>query len=150
MRPSVPERRTLTLKTPGTDGHRTVREDEYPRVVIGDERRVVEAFASWLREQGWTVTAEVQFVDLYAERHGERRFVEAKGRTTAPGLDVDTMYGQLLRRVTEESPSVRYYVVVPSSAVRAALRVPRWVRDRLAIDVYGVSDAGEVSGPHAG
>ena len=113
----------------------------------GDEQRVVAVFAAWLEAQGWTVTAETQYADLYAERAGEQRFVEAKGRTAAIGLDVDTLYGQLLRRMTEKSPRVRYYVVAPSAAVRAALRVPRWVRERLAIDVFEVTEDGVVRGP---
>jgi hypothetical protein len=44
--------------------------------------------------------------------------------------------------MTEESPQVRYYVVVPGAAAQAALRVPQWVRKRLAIDVFEVTDDG--------
>lgn len=83
----------------------------YGRLVRGDEQRVVAVFAAWLEAQGWTVAAETQYADLYAERASEQRFVEAKGRTAATGLDVDTLYGQLLRRMIEDSPRVRYYVV---------------------------------------
>ena len=35
-------------------------------------------------------------------------------------------------------------MVVPENAVAAALRVPRWIRDRLRIRVWAVSDLGEV------
>lgn len=51
-------------------------------------------------------------------------YAEAKGRTTAPGLDVDTGYGQLLRRMPDEDqPATRYAIVVPTEALRAAERV---------------------------
>jgi hypothetical protein len=59
---------------------------------------VIDAYASWLERGGWTVQREVNFADIYAEREDERLYAEAKGRTTSPGLDVDTLYGQLLRR----------------------------------------------------
>jgi hypothetical protein len=109
----------------------------------GDEKRVVAAFADWLRQQGWVVETEVNFVDVYARRDDERLYAEAKGRTTAIGLDVDTVYGQLLRRMANPA-NTRYAVVVPTAGVQAALRVPVWVHDRLAVDVYEVDDAGRV------
>src|ERR1017187_6499411 len=64
----------------------------------------------------------------------ERLHAEAKGRTTSPGLDVDTLYGQLLRRMKDPKPGVRNSVVVPTSALNAALRarpsVNRCLRSR--------------------
>lgn len=83
---------------------------------------MVAAFCDWLISQGWTVAREVDFVDVLAERGGERLLAEAKGRTASPGLDVDTMYGQLLRRMGPSDEQVRYAVVVPDSAVAAAAR----------------------------
>ena len=44
------------------------------------------------------MTREVGFVDVVARKDGATAYAEAKGGTTSPGLDVDTMYGQLLRR----------------------------------------------------
>jgi hypothetical protein len=38
----------------------------------------------------------------------------------------------------------RFAVVIPTGAEAAALRVPRRVRDLLRIDVYAVSDDGQV------
>jgi len=113
----------------------------------GDEERVVAAFVDWLRQNGWTVKREVDFVDVYAERGAERLYAEAKGRTAAIGLDVDTLYGQLLRRMNDSVAGARYAVVVPTAAVAAALRVPAWVLERLAVDVYDVDDLGKVH-PH--
>ncbi len=112
--------------------------------MIGDEARVVEAFCAWLEREGWTVRREVKFTDVVAERGGERLYVEAKGHTAAIGLDVDTLYGQLLRRMPDESARARYGVVVPTAAVAAALRVPDWVRQRLKIDIYEVTNEGSV------
>lgn len=81
----------------------------------GDELRVVDAFVAWLQGQGWTVSREVQHVDIYAERDAERLYAEAKGRTTAPGLDVDTLYGQLLRPIRRPPLDTRLsYPLLPS------------------------------------
>ena len=42
------------------------------------------------------------------------------------------------------SSTPRFAVVIPTGAEAAALRVPRRVRDVLRIDVYAVSDDGQV------
>jgi hypothetical protein len=110
----------------------------------GDEKRVVDVYVGWLEGDGWAVQREVDFADVYAERGPERLYAEAKGRPSELGLDVDTLYGQLLRRMKDRASGARYAVVVPTSAVGAALRVPAWVRDRLAIDVYEVDGDGVV------
>lgn len=113
----------------------------------GDEARVVEAFCAYMRDDGWEITTEVAFCDVVATKPaGQRVYAEAKGRTMSPGLDVDTMFGQLLRRMTTNEPATRYAVVVPEgAALTAALRVPDSVRDTLRIDVYSVSETGVVS-----
>jgi hypothetical protein len=116
--------------------------------MLGDEQRVVDAFVRYLSEHGWTVSREVDFCDLVAWRDDERLFVEAKGRTAAIGTDVDTMYGQILRRMPlAEDPTARFAVVVPTRAGQAALRVPPRVRALLSVEVFVVSDDGVVSGP---
>lgn len=110
----------------------------------GDETRVIAAFCEYLGSDGWTVEREVNFVDVKATRGGVTLYAEAKGRTKEVGLDVDTLYGQLLRRIPEDAPDSILGVVIPDGAVSAALRVPDWVRDRLRIHVWTVSDAGQV------
>lgn len=111
----------------------------------GDEARIVDAFCAWLEAQGWTIQREVDFVDVLAERDGQKIYAEAKGRTTAPGLDIDTLYGQLLRRMPpEEVGSARFAVVVPAGAVIMAQRVPSRVRQLLRISIYGVDEHGRV------
>lgn len=114
--------------------------------MVGDEKRVVDAFCRCLEEEGWTVSREVDSCDVVAARgDDELIYAEAKGRTKAIGLDVDTLYGQLLRRmpIGEES-AARFAVVVPSSAIAAATRVPPRVREILRIDIYEVADDGRV------
>ena len=54
---------------------------------------MIDADVTWLERSNWTVRREVDFVDVYAERGEERLYAEAKGRTTSPGLDVDTLMG---------------------------------------------------------
>src|SRR5260370_20859408 len=83
----------------------------------GDEERVVRAYVDWRERSGWTVSREVEFADVYAERGEQRLYAEAKGRTAAIGLDVDTLYGQLLRRMKDPATETRYVVVVPTAAV---------------------------------
>ena len=110
---------------------------------------MVAAFATYLRERDWTVSEEVDFCDLVAERDGERLFVEAKGHTAAIGTDVDTMYGQISRRMPiAEEPTARFAVVVPAVAERAARRVPERIRALLSLEVFGIDDDDGVSGPH--
>lgn len=113
--------------------------------MIGDEQRVVDAFCRHLEAEGWT-NREVDLCDVVAQRDTEVMYAEAKGRTKAIGLDVDTLYGQLLRRmpITEDSSS-RFAAVVPSTAVDAAIRVPPRVREMLRIGVYEVDDNGDVT-----
>lgn len=82
----------------------------------GDEERVIQAFCAFLHERGWSTEREVGFIDVVAQKDGRRILAEAKGRTAAVGLDVDTMFGQLLRRMPQErlAPGTRFAVVVPT------------------------------------
>jgi hypothetical protein len=105
---------------------------------VSDEAEIVAAFVAWLVAKGWTVQTEVAWADIVAERDGERLIAEAKGGTSEPGLDLDTLYGQLLRRMVPDE-NVRYGVVVPARVEPTALRVPSFVRRALAIDVYSVA-----------
>ncbi|QDO88054.1 hypothetical protein FNH13_06570 [Ornithinimicrobium ciconiae] len=115
----------------------------------GDEERVIQAFCAFLSSGGWSVTREVSFVDVVAEKDGRQIIAEAKGRTAAMGLDVDTMYGQLLRRMpeTRPDPATRFALVVPTEASAAVRRVPGWVLNELAIDIYLVGPDGTVTVP---
>lgn len=109
------------------------------------EAEVTDAFHDWLVAGGWKVQREVDFVDLLADHpDGRRLYVEAKGKTSSPGLDVDTLYGQLLRRMRLDEDCARYAVVVPEAVLRAVLRVPMAVRHRLHVDVYAVDEQGDV------
>jgi hypothetical protein len=107
---------------------------------------VVPAFQLWLEAQGWETETEAEFVDVVARRGNETIYAEVKGRTKGrPGAGLDTLYGQLLRRMpAEEDPNTTFAVVVPTGSEAAALRVPRRIRDSLRIDIYTVSDDGQV------
>jgi hypothetical protein len=119
-----------------------------PEVEWHERDVVVPAFRRWLEAQGWETETEAEFVDVLARRGDETIYAEAKGRTKSrPGGGVDSLYGQLLRRMPGAEggdPNTRFAVVVPTGAEAAALRVPRRVRDLLRIDVYSVSDDGQV------
>jgi hypothetical protein len=113
-----------------------------------DEHRVVQAFCRWLEERGWTTEIEVDHIDVVATRGQEILFAEVKGNTRSrPGAGVDSMYGQLLRRMAAEDTAEAgrsYAVVVPTGSIAAALRVRRRVRDLLGIAVYSVTQDGQV------
>jgi hypothetical protein len=47
------------------------------------------SYVSWLERNGWTVSREVESVDISAERGQDNLYAEAEGRT-AIRLDVDT------------------------------------------------------------
>lgn len=114
--------------------------------MIGDEARVVDHFVAWLESYRWDTLREQAFVDVMATRQGVTIYAEAKGRTSSPGLDVDTLYGQLLRRIPADAIGVAHLaVVVPDVALKFALRVHEAVRDALNIHVYAVSEDGAVS-----
>ena len=106
-------------------------------VETGRESEIVEVFVGWLERNGWKVRTSVDAADVVAERGDELLVVQAKGITSEPGLDLDTLYGQLLRRMTSLDRA-RYAVVVPEILVATACRVPERVRERLQIEVYGV------------
>jgi hypothetical protein len=119
-----------------------------PEVEWHERDVVVPAFRRWLETQGWETETETGFVDVVAHRGNETIYAEVKGRTKSrPGAGLDTLYGQLLRRMPVEEvgdPNTRFAVVIPTGAEAAALRVPRRVRDLLRIDIYAVSDDGQV------
>lgn len=112
---------------------------------VASEAQIVSAFCRWLEAEGWRVEREVDFADVVAKRGSETLCVEAKGMTAATGLDTDTAYGQLLRRITDTDPDRRYGLVLPESRVEAALRVSAHVRRLLRIEVYGVGEDGTVT-----
>ena len=116
-------------------------------MVRGDETAVVVAFAEWLRATGWSVRTEVDSADVVAERDGARLICEAKGRTTDPGTDFDTAYGQLLRRMPTEGDSKAGFGLVMRDdprSIRAARRVNERVRALLRITLYAVAENGTV------
>jgi Holliday junction resolvase-like predicted endonuclease len=109
---------------------------------------VVPAFCRWLEAQGWTTETEKGHIDVVAHRGGETICAEVKGRTKGrPGGELDKVFGQLLRRMSDEQladPDTRFAVVVYAGAEPAALRVSKRVRDLLRIDIYAVGDDGHV------
>ena len=112
-----------------------------------DEARVARDFAGWLSSQGWVVRTEVDLVDIVAEKDGRRLYVEVKGASTAPGLDVDAAIGQLVRRMpSEPDQSVSFALVVRDEprSVEAAVRAPQRVLDLLGMSLYAVDEDGGV------
>jgi len=111
----------------------------------GDEARVVAAFERFLLANGWQLVREPSsWADVIAVHGGRRLVAEAKGNTGAnSGLDVDTMFGQLLRRMDDHRVT-DWAVVVPTAVLPKVLRVPEQVLARLGIEVYEVAENDEV------
>jgi hypothetical protein len=107
------------------------------------EREVVDHFRCWLEAAGWEVDIEVDWADITAVRGDRTLIAEAKGTTASAGLDIDTAFGQLLRRMRDDDSTV-YAIVIPRGSVRAALRVPSHVLTRLRVSVFSVGDDGTV------
>ncbi|MFE7422186.1 hypothetical protein [Rhodococcus sp. NPDC057529] len=108
---------------------------------------MARAFAGWLSSQGWTVRTEADFVEIVAEKDGQRLYVEIKAASTAPGLDVDTAIGQLVRRMPSEADqSVSFALVVRDEplSVEAAVRAPQRILDLLGMALYAVDEGGRV------
>lgn len=117
------------------------------RTLLGtsDEDRVTAVFRAWLIANDWTpVDPADPWADIEAVRGNEHLIGEVKGRTADKGIDADIAYGQLLRRMTTETEAVRYAVVVPTTSVTAAQRVPTHIRRQLRIDLYEVTDDNHV------
>lgn len=114
----------------------------------GDEERVVAAVCAWLRSHGWHVQTEVDHVDVLATKGGRSLYAEAKGSSSVIGTDIDTMYGQLLRRMrNSDDDTARFAAVVMDEpkSLRAVRRVPAHIRELLNIDIYTVSIDGHVT-----
>lgn len=109
------------------------------------ETEVEGAFVRYLLDRGWDVDTDgVDHADVVARRGAEHIVAEVKGTTTSPGLDVDTAYGQLLRRMGDRPDGTRFAIVVPESARKAAVRVPAEIRWKFGIDVWVVTELGSV------
>ena len=109
------------------------------------ETEVEGAFVRYLLDRGWDVdTDKVDHADVVARRGAEHIVAEVKGTTTSPGLDVDTAYGQLLRRMGDRPEGTRFALVVPEAARKAAVRVPPEIRWKFGIDVWVVTELGSV------
>lgn len=112
---------------------------------VRSEAEVTATVIRWLLERGWDVReGPSDGADLVAKRGAERLVVEAKGHTSAPGLDVDTMFGQILRRIDPAEEMTRYAVAVPETLARTVERIDADVLDRLDIAVWLVDDFGRV------
>lgn len=108
------------------------------------EAQVQEAFVAHLQAEGWTVTlGDASYVDVIAKRGDERLLAEVKGVTSSVGTDVDTLYGQILRRISGK-PDEEYAVVVPARILTSVQRVSSTVRAKLGIALFVVAEDGTV------
>jgi hypothetical protein len=128
-----PGRALGTLNVAGELVGRFPRMAFWPPEVPWHERDVVvPTFRRWLETQGWDTETETGFVDVVAQRGNETIYAEVKGRTKSrPGAGLDTLYGQLLRRMPVEEvgdPNTRFAVVIPTGAgCRSLTQIERMI-----------------------
>jgi hypothetical protein len=136
----------LLTRNHATPRSRLSRQRGHARLAFVIEAQVQIVFVKYLNELGWEVTTDnADHTDVVARRGSELLIAEVKGTTSSPGLDVDTAYGQLLRRMQDDHPlGARYALVVPDSARKFAVRVSEHVRKRVGIEVWAVDEAGAV------
>jgi hypothetical protein len=114
--------------------------DLYPH-----EEFIQNALVRHFVERGFSVEMERHNPDVLAwQPGGERWHIEAKGLTTAVGLDFRTGIGQLVQGMTERGP--RYAIAVPDEpAFRSQCsRVTRWVRQDLNLWWLFVDSQGSI------
>lgn len=108
------------------------------------EAEVQAAFVRHLLERGWDPTVDgSDHVDVSARRGAEHLVAEVKGDTGSPGTDVDTLVGQLLRRIDPDTDE-RYVLVVTERLLAKVQRIAGRVLARLGIEVAVVDDLGGV------
>ncbi|WP_322446984.1 hypothetical protein [Robertmurraya mangrovi] len=75
---------------------------------------------------------------------GERWRIEAKGLTSAVGLDFRTGLGQLIQRMDE--PEARYGIAIPNipAYLKQVNQIKPWVREKFGLFILIVSEDGEV------
>ena len=99
------------------------------------EAEVQAAFVAHLLERGWDPTVDgPDHVDVRARRGAERMVAE---------VNVDTLVGQLLRRIDPEVDE-RYVLVVTERLLAKVQRIDDRVLARLGIEVVVVDDLGGV------
>lgn len=109
------------------------------------ESEVEAALVAHLLERGWDVTtANPDHTDVIARRGAELIIAEVKGHTSDAGTDLDTGYGQLLRRMTDANADATFVLAIPESLRAAAARVPARARRKLGVEVWLVPDVGPV------
>lgn len=114
----------------------------------GSEAQVEADFVAWLEARGWTRAQRVGHADVTMVRDDVRLIGEVKGRTSSPGTDVDTMFGQLLRRIDIGRSDDVYAVAVPPELETVVGRVPSDVLYALKVGVFVVDRNGSVRVAH--
>jgi hypothetical protein len=122
-------------------GRQYKRGSEFPH-----EGFVRGAIERYFEKAGYTLDASTH-VDLLCTHPvtGEAWHIEAKGKTTAIGLDFRTCLGQLLQRMNQRH--VKHGIALPDMAQYKAQTdlVSPWVVERLGLHWLFVAEDGTVS-----
>lgn len=122
-------------------GRQYKRGSEFPH-----EEFVQGAIEQHFRKAGYALDTSTH-VDLLCShpKCGDAWHIEAKGVTTAIGLDFRTCLGQLLQRMSQQH--VKHGIALPDMPQYRAqtAQVSPWVADRLGLHWLFVADDGTVS-----
>jgi len=122
-------------------GRQYKRGDEFPH-----EGFVQGAIGRHFKQAGYSLDTS-SHVDLLCNHPvtGNAWHIEAKGKTTAIGLDFRTCLGQLLQRMSQQH--VRHGIALPDMPQYRAqtAQVSSWVVDRLGLYWLFVADDGTVN-----
>ena len=113
---------------------------EFPR-----EAFVQLAIETHFREHGF-LAKDSGHVDLECKHPetGESWLIEAKGETSAVGLEFRTGLGQLVHRITDGNTNYGIAVPETSKFLRQCEHVSQYVRERLNLYILIIRPTGEV------
>jgi len=108
------------------------------------ETFVQHAVEQWLAGEGFELLRD-PLVDVKASRGNEIWHIEAKGKTSAIGLDFRTGIGQLVQRMTDQGHNHGIAIPdIPEFRKQTEAFAP-WVLEKLQINWVWVSKNGSVS-----
>ena len=108
------------------------------------ETFVEKAVKQHLVDDGFEIIPH-RFIDVIAVKDNVAWHIEAKGKTSASGLDFRTGIGQLLQRMAD--PMYQYGIAIPNTAQfqRQAAAFAPWVLAKLKLHWIWVSENGSVT-----
>lgn len=102
---------------------------------------VQRAIETYFTSKKYTIL-EGDYSDLVCinEQDNEKWAIEAKGKTSAIGLDFRTGLGQLIQRMTQQETNYALAIPEIKQFIKQASIIPKWVRESLNIHLILVDE----------